>query len=82
MKMFDEILRMLKPHVANVSHCTSLAGRLADLCQEKIDIAHTRAVDEGYSEGYDDGLADGEAQGWSDGYDVARDELEDMQDFI
>ena len=76
--MYEEILRMLKPHVANKVHCESLAERLADLFVEKIERAvaaeNEEAYDAGYQDGVDDGRSDGQQEGYDEGYQVGYEE--------
>jgi flagellar biosynthesis/type III secretory pathway protein FliH len=71
MNMTEEILSLLKPHVANKNQCILLAERLQLLIEEKAE-ANLKAksdwqYDEGYKDGYDDGLVDGYEQGTIEG---------------
>jgi flagellar biosynthesis/type III secretory pathway protein FliH len=84
--MYEEILSMLKPHVANRTHAQSLAVRLDEILQDKIEAAYDRGKDEGrdegWQDGYDDGVSDGASEGWQEGYDTGvletEERLEDL----
>lgn len=57
--MYEAILSLLKPHVANKVRCESLAARLDAMFQDRCDLVRNGALDEGYEYGYSDGCSDG-----------------------
>lgn len=70
--MYEKLLSLLKPHVANKDRCFTLVERLLDLFESEMEKVKARieedSLNESYEGGYSDGVGDGLEEGYNEGY--------------